>query len=446
MSLTDVADQWAQFAVAGPRSRDVLAALLPRLDLSERGLPLHGGRRSVSIAGHRRARCSASRSPANSPTSWPCRRATRCSVWNALLEAGAPFGIAPYGLDALNTLRIEKGHVTAAELNGNTSAHDLGFGRMLKKQGDFIGRALSRRPGMLAGERLQLVGVRPLDPAQRLRNGTQLVHAACRAREPRLHHLLHVRRSSLRAGWGSRCSPSGRQRIGAATDRASPRCTASAPRCADREPAHARSGERPCPRLTPPPPTLGRALRARGRASRTSSSSPTTAARGGGLAQRRGAQAAQCFRDCGGWRVTPGELTLCVRPDRWLLLAAPASRRRRSRAALAPALRRQSPAARRPVLGTRRASCSRGPRHADGARHAAAGSISMRQSFATRPRRRHHHGAGAVIARSAAGRNAAADAFDHRAAFQRVAGSGAAPCGHAPCRRVLCRCVRRTIP
>ena len=32
------------------------------------------------------------------------------------------FGIRPYGLDALNTLRIEKGHVTGAELNGNTSA------------------------------------------------------------------------------------------------------------------------------------------------------------------------------------------------------------------------------------------------------------------------------------------------------------------------------------
>jgi glycine cleavage system aminomethyltransferase T len=39
-----------------------------------------------------------------------------------VLAAGAPFGIEPYGLDALNTLRIEKGHVTGAEMNGNTSA------------------------------------------------------------------------------------------------------------------------------------------------------------------------------------------------------------------------------------------------------------------------------------------------------------------------------------
>ena len=46
---------------------------------------------------------------------------------------------------------------------------------MLKKQGDFIGRALSQRAGLIAPDRLQLVGVRPVDRARRLRNGTQLV-------------------------------------------------------------------------------------------------------------------------------------------------------------------------------------------------------------------------------------------------------------------------------
>ena len=38
--------------------------------------------------------------------------------WSARLKAGQPFGVRPYGLDALNTLRIEKGHITSAELNG----------------------------------------------------------------------------------------------------------------------------------------------------------------------------------------------------------------------------------------------------------------------------------------------------------------------------------------
>src|SRR5205814_10020666 len=87
----------------------------------------------------------------------PARHAL--AVWSAVLEAGKRFGIAPYGLDALNTLRIEKGHVTAAELNGNTSADDLGMQRMLKKHGEFIGRAQSRRPGLTAPDPLHPVRV-----------------------------------------------------------------------------------------------------------------------------------------------------------------------------------------------------------------------------------------------------------------------------------------------
>src|SRR5205814_359129 len=127
----------------------------------------------------------------------PARHAL--AVWSAVLEAGKPYGIAPYGLDALNTLRIEKGHVTAAELNGNTSADDLGMQRMLKKHGDFIGRALSQRPGLTAPERLQLVGVRPLARAHRLRNGLQLV--APEARTTSLGYVTSSTPSVESDGW-----------------------------------------------------------------------------------------------------------------------------------------------------------------------------------------------------------------------------------------------------
>src|SRR5205814_4270936 len=72
------------------------------------------------------------------------------AAWSALLEAGRPCDITPYGLDALNTLRIEKGHVTSAELNGNTSADDLGLERLLKPRGD---RSEERRVGKEGGAR-----------------------------------------------------------------------------------------------------------------------------------------------------------------------------------------------------------------------------------------------------------------------------------------------------
>jgi sarcosine oxidase subunit alpha len=171
--LTDVGDQWAQFAIAGPRSREVLAQVVTGVELSNAAFPFMAAS-AATIAGvaGRIFRISFSGELAYE-VAVPARHAH--ATWSQLLKAGERFGLRPYGLDALNTLRIEKGHVTTAELNGNTTADDLGFQRLLKKQGDFIGRVLAQRPGLTAPKRLQLVGVRPVDRSRRLRNGLQLV-------------------------------------------------------------------------------------------------------------------------------------------------------------------------------------------------------------------------------------------------------------------------------
>jgi len=209
--LTDVGDHWAQFAVAGPRSREVVAAVVAGLDLSNEAFPFMAAS-VATIAGvaGRVFRISFSGELAYE-LAVPAGQAL--AAWSAVLEAGKRFGIAPYGLDALNTLRIEKGHVTGAELNGNTSADDLGMQRMLKKHGDFIGRALSQRSGLTAPERLQLVGVRPRARAQRLRNGLQLV--APEARTTTLGYVTSSTPSVESDGWvGLALVAGGRQRLG----------------------------------------------------------------------------------------------------------------------------------------------------------------------------------------------------------------------------------------
>ena len=210
--LTDVGDQWAQFAIAGPRSREVVAQVISDLDMSNEafGFMAASSATITGIAG-RVFRISFSGELAYE-LAVPARYAL--PAWLAVLEAGRRYDIAPYGLDALNTLRIEKGHVTGAELNGNTGAADLGFARMAKAQGDFIGRTLSQRPGLTAPDRLQLVGVRPTDPARRLRNGAQLVAPSARATS--LGYVTSATPSSELAGWvGLALLAAGRQRIGA---------------------------------------------------------------------------------------------------------------------------------------------------------------------------------------------------------------------------------------
>jgi methylglutamate dehydrogenase subunit C len=93
----------------------------------------------------------------------------------ALMEAGKPLGAAPYGSEALGVLRIEKGHVSANELNGQTTAADLGLGRMLSTKKDFIGRVLAQRPALTDPDRPSLVGFMPVDPAERLRAGAHFL-------------------------------------------------------------------------------------------------------------------------------------------------------------------------------------------------------------------------------------------------------------------------------
>ncbi len=72
-------------------------------------------------------------------------------------------------------LRLEKGHPVGSELNGQTTAADLGLGKMLSKKKDFIGRALAQRPALLDPNRETLVGLRPRTPGAALTAGAHLI-------------------------------------------------------------------------------------------------------------------------------------------------------------------------------------------------------------------------------------------------------------------------------
>lgn len=72
---------------------------------------------------------------------------------------------------------------------------------------------LSQRPGLLARDRLQLVGVRAADRARRLRNGTQLI--AGDAPQVSLGYITSCTPSVELDGWvGLALVAGGRRRIG----------------------------------------------------------------------------------------------------------------------------------------------------------------------------------------------------------------------------------------
>jgi sarcosine oxidase subunit alpha len=98
-------------------------------------------------------------------------------VWKTLIEAGKPFGLVPYGMEALGTLRIEKGHVTGAEIDGRATARDLHLDWLLSKTKPFIGSTMMDRPGLTEAGRLELVGIVSLD-GRPLNGGSHVTLAA----------------------------------------------------------------------------------------------------------------------------------------------------------------------------------------------------------------------------------------------------------------------------
>ena len=97
------------------------------------------------------------------------------ALFALLVERARGLGGGPYGMEALNVLRIEKGLLTHAELHGRTTADDLGLGRMLAAGKDCIGKAGAARPGLSGPEREQLVGLRPMARGGRLLAGAHVL-------------------------------------------------------------------------------------------------------------------------------------------------------------------------------------------------------------------------------------------------------------------------------
>ena len=192
VSLTSVTDQWASMSVAGPQARAAVAQVIEDIDLSDAAFPF------MAVAECRAAGVSALlfRISFSGEMAYeivvPAGHARH--VWTRVIEAGA----TPYGVEALGLLRIEKGHVAGGEINGQTTAQDLGLGRMLKKRGDFIGRTLAQRPALLDMARPSLVGLRSLDPGQRLQAGAHLAEAGD---GPSLGHVTSTTQSVVRPGW-----------------------------------------------------------------------------------------------------------------------------------------------------------------------------------------------------------------------------------------------------
>ena len=169
VTLTDVTEAWAVIVVAGPRSREKLRTVLGAEWHEPLGSLSHMEFASGCWQGQevRVLRASFSGELA---FELHCRPGIAPALWQALVDAGLP----PYGLEAVDILRIEKGYLVGAELNGQTTPQDLGMEGMLKVGNPCIGREMLDRPGLHEPDRPRLVGLRAVDGRGKFLPGAQI--------------------------------------------------------------------------------------------------------------------------------------------------------------------------------------------------------------------------------------------------------------------------------
>jgi sarcosine oxidase subunit alpha len=157
--IAPVTDQWATISLAGPLAREILSKLSTDIDLSNASFP-HLGMREGRLAGYpaRIYRVSFSGEltyEINVPS------ASGQALWDALMEAGKPLGLQPFGIEALLLMRLEKGFLhLGTDTDGTTVPDDVGWGKVAAdKRADFVGKRSLRLPENARPDRLQLVGL-----------------------------------------------------------------------------------------------------------------------------------------------------------------------------------------------------------------------------------------------------------------------------------------------
>lgn len=202
VQIVSATEQWAQYAVAGPKSRALLQKVVDTAyDITDSGFP-YLGVGEITVCGGIKARLFR--------LSFSGERAYEIGVparygdalIRRLMEAGAEYGVCAYGTEALGVMRIEKGHISGPEINGTTTPRDVGLGGMVSTKKDFIGNVLGKRPGLVDPNRPSLVGFRPVDRSARLRSGAHfLARDAAPTAENDEGHMTSVAYSPSNGHW-----------------------------------------------------------------------------------------------------------------------------------------------------------------------------------------------------------------------------------------------------
>ena len=158
----NVTEQYAQIAVAGPKARLVLESL-GGMDVSAEAMPFmtfaDGVLGGLPVRVHRISFSGELSYEIAVPAGHGL------ALWERLVEAGAAFGVMPYGTEAMHIMRAEKGFIMIGdETDGTVIPQDLNLAWAIsKKKADYLGKRGQERTYLARADRWKLAGFETLD-------------------------------------------------------------------------------------------------------------------------------------------------------------------------------------------------------------------------------------------------------------------------------------------
>lgn len=174
-NIVNLTDALGAINIAGPKARAVLEKLTDA-DISNEAFPFMGYREldiaGIPVRAMRLGFVGELSYELHVPASW------MQALWEQIEQAGQPFGIGNFGLEAQSQLRMEKGHVIIGqESEQRTTLHDLGLGFLWdRKKADAktVG-AVALRQTENQPDRLKLVGLEMKTPQRPPQDGAIVV-------------------------------------------------------------------------------------------------------------------------------------------------------------------------------------------------------------------------------------------------------------------------------
>jgi len=180
-SMVNLTDAFGAVNLAGPQAREVLEKVTGA-DVSNGAFP-YAGYEEFTINGAIPVRAMRLGFVGELSFELHVPASYMQTVWALLLEAGKDYGLQPFGLEAQNVLRLEKGHVIIGqESEIRTTLHDLGLGFLWYRQKPIyktVGAPALKFTEDQDG-RMKLAGFKMEDPERPAKDGSIIVDTSIR--------------------------------------------------------------------------------------------------------------------------------------------------------------------------------------------------------------------------------------------------------------------------